>query len=168
MALSHGLAFSRLNKSPPGNISRAKELYKAASQLDAHNLQALTGTIRCQILSGQYDNAEEQLEILNELQMSMGGGENFRNIVVGNVSAYQQMPGKPAEVAEVAYLSSLLAWNKYKDLLKRRRFLQEASNIQIRLMKDGAPRSVLTALAATQPQSLKYHSKPAVLCRLQS
>ncbi|RKO88575.1 hypothetical protein BDK51DRAFT_26131 [Blyttiomyces helicus] len=93
-----------------GNITRARESYLAAVQLDAHNVHAVEGVIRCQLYNGQFDNAEEQLEMFKEIQRAMG------------------------KTAEISYLISMLSWYKYADTSKRLRYLREAVEIQLALV----------------------------------
>ncbi|KAJ3295051.1 Tetratricopeptide repeat protein 21B [Borealophlyctis nickersoniae] len=99
-----------------GNIPQAKDIYQSASKLDPHNPHALHGLIRCQLFNGQFDAAEEQLEILHEVQMVMGRS------------------------AEIAYLSSLLAWYKYNDASKRMRHLKDAVELQLGVVNNGTLR----------------------------
>ena len=40
--------------------------------MDEGNVQALIGVIKCQLMMGKLDEAEQQLEFLNEIQASMG------------------------------------------------------------------------------------------------
>ena len=46
--------------------------YRAAMKLDETSVVALTGVIHCQLLEGQLEDAEQQLEFLNEIQASVG------------------------------------------------------------------------------------------------
>ncbi|KAI8924973.1 hypothetical protein BC831DRAFT_463081 [Entophlyctis helioformis] len=90
-----------------GQTGRARECYNAAASLDAHNVRALEGIIRCQIFAGEYEAAQEQLDIFNELQKSMGRS------------------------AEIAYLNSVLVWKKRSDSHKRLQYLKEAVELQL-------------------------------------
>ncbi|KAL2917694.1 hypothetical protein HK105_202567 [Polyrhizophydium stewartii] len=90
--------------------SRARECYKAAATLDAHNVSALEGIIRCQIFSNEFDEAQEQLDIFNELQKSMG------------------------HRAEIAYLNAILSWKKHRDSMRRLQFLKEAVELQLQVV----------------------------------
>eukprot|EP00668_Euglena_longa_P004314 GGOE01005062.1.p1 GENE.GGOE01005062.1~~GGOE01005062.1.p1 ORF type:complete len:1337 (-),score=400.50 GGOE01005062.1:270-3734(-) len=65
--------------------------FKKASQVDEGNVQALIGVIRCQIMMGKLDEAEQQLDFLNEIQASMGKN------------------------AELLFLGALLTWRKKGD-----------------------------------------------------
>nr|KAJ3420035.1 Tetratricopeptide repeat protein 21B [Polyrhizophydium stewartii] len=93
-----------------GSRSRARECYKAAATLDAHNVSALEGIIRCQIFSNEFDEAQEQLDIFNELQKSMG------------------------HRAEIAYLNAILSWKKHRDSMRRLQFLKEAVELQLQVV----------------------------------
>ncbi|KAI4805728.1 hypothetical protein KUCAC02_010327 [Chaenocephalus aceratus] len=46
--------------------------YKTAMTLDETSVSALTGIIRCQLIEGHIDDAEQQLEFLTEIQQSIG------------------------------------------------------------------------------------------------
>eukprot|EP00794_Sanderia_malayensis_P003381 gene3381-3871_t len=55
------------------NRSRdAIKYYKQAMKIDESSVPALTGIIHCQILEGAFEEAEQQLEFLNEIQQSIG------------------------------------------------------------------------------------------------
>ncbi|KAI9207248.1 uncharacterized protein BJ171DRAFT_561472 [Polychytrium aggregatum] len=90
------------------NLAKAKQSYQQASSLDAHNIHALEGLIRFQLYSGDFDQAQEQLEIFNEIQTSM-----------------ERSP-------EVAYLTSVYVWYTRRDAEKRLKYLQEAVSLQMR------------------------------------
>uniref|UniRef100_A0A4W3HWY6 Tetratricopeptide repeat domain 21A n=1 Tax=Callorhinchus milii TaxID=7868 RepID=A0A4W3HWY6_CALMI len=55
-----------------GKVGQAAKQYMAAMKLDESNMPALTGRIRAQILQGQIQDAEQQLEFLREVQESIG------------------------------------------------------------------------------------------------
>ncbi|CAL8268669.1 unnamed protein product [Lota lota] len=55
-----------------GRIKEAMQWYKTAMSLDETSVQALTGMIRCQLMEGQLEEAELQLEFLTEVQQSIG------------------------------------------------------------------------------------------------
>uniref|UniRef100_A0A3P8VGK7 Tetratricopeptide repeat domain 21B n=1 Tax=Cynoglossus semilaevis TaxID=244447 RepID=A0A3P8VGK7_CYNSE len=55
-----------------GRIREAMKWYKTAMTLDETSVAALTGIIRCQLIEGQLDDAEQQLEFLTEIQQSIG------------------------------------------------------------------------------------------------
>ena len=55
-----------------GDDETALKSFKEASQVDEGNVQALIGVIKCQVMMGKLDDAEQQLEFLNEIQASMG------------------------------------------------------------------------------------------------
>jgi hypothetical protein len=63
------------------------------------------GYIRCQLFEANYESAAEQLEFLNEIQLTMG------------------------KSAEVAYLMSVLSWYYFKNGEKRIKYLKEAVDI---------------------------------------
>ncbi|KAK7082681.1 Tetratricopeptide repeat protein 21B [Halocaridina rubra] len=55
-----------------GRNKEATKYYKNATKLDESSIAALTGIISCQLLDGQVDVAEQQLEFLKEVQRSLG------------------------------------------------------------------------------------------------
>nr|XP_013815924.1 PREDICTED: tetratricopeptide repeat protein 21B [Apteryx mantelli mantelli] len=55
-----------------GKVKEASKWYKTAMTLDETSVSALTGIIRCQLTQGQLEDAEQQLEFLNEIQQSIG------------------------------------------------------------------------------------------------
>uniref|UniRef100_A0A8B9G8L9 Tetratricopeptide repeat domain 21B n=1 Tax=Amazona collaria TaxID=241587 RepID=A0A8B9G8L9_9PSIT len=55
-----------------GKVKEALKWYKTAMRLDETSVPALTGIIRCQLIQGQLEDAEQQLEFLNEIQQSIG------------------------------------------------------------------------------------------------
>ncbi|XP_040296219.1 tetratricopeptide repeat protein 21B [Bufo bufo] len=55
-----------------GRVKEALKWYKAAMSLDESSVSALTGIIRCQVLEGQLQDADQQLEFLMEIQQSIG------------------------------------------------------------------------------------------------
>lgn len=73
-----------------GRIKEALKWYKTAMNLDESSVSALTGIIRCQIIEGQLQDADQQLEFLMEIQHSIG------------------------KSGELSYLRALLAMKKQK------------------------------------------------------
>jgi tetratricopeptide repeat protein 21B len=69
-----------------GEFTAASESYRQASKLDESNVSALAGMIYCQICEGQYDDAEQQLDLFRMIQESVG------------------------RTAELVFLDALLAW----------------------------------------------------------
>ncbi|KAJ8012813.1 hypothetical protein DPEC_G00046770 [Dallia pectoralis] len=55
-----------------GRIKEALKWYKTAMTLDESSVSALTGIIRCQLIEGRLEDAEQQLEFLTEIQQSIG------------------------------------------------------------------------------------------------
>ncbi|POI31442.1 hypothetical protein CIB84_004807, partial [Bambusicola thoracicus] len=55
-----------------GKVKEALKWYKTAMTLDETSVSALTGIIRCQLIQGQLEDAEQQLEFLNEIQQTIG------------------------------------------------------------------------------------------------
>uniref|UniRef100_A0A8C3VMN8 Tetratricopeptide repeat protein 21B n=1 Tax=Catagonus wagneri TaxID=51154 RepID=A0A8C3VMN8_9CETA len=73
-----------------GKVKEALKWYKASITLGENNVSALIGCIQCQLMEGQLQEAEHQLEFLREIQQSLG---------------------KPAELT---YLHAVLAMKKNK------------------------------------------------------
>ncbi|KAM9549015.1 tetratricopeptide repeat protein 21B isoform 2-T2 [Guaruba guarouba] len=55
-----------------GKVKEALKWYKTAMRLDETSVPALTGIIRCQLIQGQLEDAEQQLEFLKEIQQTIG------------------------------------------------------------------------------------------------
>ncbi|KAM4731833.1 tetratricopeptide repeat protein 21B [Anableps anableps] len=56
-----------------GRIKEAMKWYKTAiTNKEKTSVSALTGIARCQLIEGQLDDAEQQLEFLSEIQQSLG------------------------------------------------------------------------------------------------
>ncbi|XP_027210397.1 tetratricopeptide repeat protein 21B-like isoform X1 [Penaeus vannamei] len=60
-----------------GRNKEATKYYKNATKLDESSVAALTGIISCQLLEGQVDVAEQQLEFLKEVQRSLGASPDI-------------------------------------------------------------------------------------------
>ncbi|XP_001096248.2 tetratricopeptide repeat protein 21B isoform X1 [Macaca mulatta] len=55
-----------------GRVKEALKWYKTAMTLDETSVSALVGFIQCQLIEGQLQDADQQLEFLNEIQQSIG------------------------------------------------------------------------------------------------
>ncbi|XP_066543938.1 tetratricopeptide repeat protein 21B isoform X2 [Amia ocellicauda] len=55
-----------------GKIKEAMKWYRTAMTLDETSISALTGMIRCQLIEGHLEDAEQQLEFLTEIQQTIG------------------------------------------------------------------------------------------------
>ncbi|XP_061734928.1 tetratricopeptide repeat protein 21B isoform X2 [Nerophis ophidion] len=55
-----------------GKTKEAMKWYKTAMTLDETSLPALTGIIKCQLMEGRLEDADQQLEFLTEIQQSIG------------------------------------------------------------------------------------------------
>jgi len=71
-------------------IRDAMRAFRTAMKLDETSVAALTGIIKCQLIEGHVEDAEQQLEFLNEIQQSIG------------------------KSSELSYLSSVLCRKKNK------------------------------------------------------
>ncbi|XP_062043519.1 tetratricopeptide repeat protein 21B [Lepus europaeus] len=54
-----------------GKVKEASKWYKTAITLDETSVPALTGCIRCQLIEGELEDADQQLEFLSEIQQSI-------------------------------------------------------------------------------------------------
>lgn len=68
------LAYQLLLRS---QVKEALQTYKKAFNLDETSVTALAGIIHCQILEGQLGEAEQQLDFLREVQVSIGRQANL-------------------------------------------------------------------------------------------
>lgn len=55
-----------------GKVKEAWKWYRTAMTLNESNISAVTGLIRCQLIEGQLQDADQQLEFFSEFQQSMG------------------------------------------------------------------------------------------------
>lgn len=83
-----------------GNIKEAMKYYRNATKLDESSVDALIGMIFCQILDGQLDIADQQLELLKEIHRSTGMTPEM--LFLCGLSSHKQSKG-PEEV--MSYLS---------------------------------------------------------------
>eukprot|EP01135_Chromosphaera_perkinsii_P008100 Nk52_evm16s1129 gene=Nk52_evmTU16s1129 len=92
-------------------LDDASRLYKKAMNLDSAMVAPVHGVIKCQIFNNDLDDAEQQLEFLNEIQVSIGMSP------------------------ELSYLTSLLAWKKSKDSARSLSLIQQASELHFSSLK---------------------------------
>jgi len=59
-----------------GNYGMALDTYKDASRIDESNVEASYGMIYCQLMQGQVEDAEQQLEFLSVIQGSDGSNQS--------------------------------------------------------------------------------------------
>ncbi|CAH3123731.1 unnamed protein product [Pocillopora meandrina] len=71
----------------------AMKAFRTAMKLDETSVPALTGIIRCQLIDGQLEDAEQQLEFLNEIQQSIGKSSELSYLS----AVLQRQKNKPAE-----------------------------------------------------------------------
>ncbi len=79
-------------------------------KLDETSEVALNGMIKCQILEGDLESAEKQLDFLNEIQ-------NTKN-------------------ADICFLSAVLVWRKYHDQERAIRLLNDTYEIHLKSLID--------------------------------
>ncbi|XP_069067179.1 tetratricopeptide repeat protein 21A isoform X1 [Pleurodeles waltl] len=100
-----------------GKMKEASVWYSTAMKLDGSCVAALTGIIWCQILEGQLDEAEQQLEFLREVQESIG------------------------KCKELSYIEAVLATKKEKDEKVAITLLKDAVEIHFASLR-GIPLSM--------------------------
>ncbi|XP_072455058.1 tetratricopeptide repeat protein 21A isoform X7 [Notamacropus eugenii] len=98
-------------------VKEASLWYTEAMKLDESSIAALTGIIWCQILEGNLEEAEQQLEFLKEVQLSLGKSE------------------------VLTFLQALLASKKHKSEQGATALLKEAAELHFSNMQ-GLPLSV--------------------------
>lgn len=92
-------------------VKEAMKTYRAAMKLDETSVVALTGVIHCQLLEGQLEDAEQQLDFLNEVQASVGLS------------------------SELLYLSAILAHKKGEDADKVVQLLNKTIETHFKSLK---------------------------------
>ncbi|XP_072435599.1 tetratricopeptide repeat protein 21B isoform X3 [Chiloscyllium punctatum] len=100
-----------------GKVKEAVRWYKTAMSLDESSVPALTGIIRCQLIEGQLEDAEQQLEFLNEIQQSIG------------------------KSGELSFLRAVLAVKKHKGQDEIIHFLNDAIDVHFSTLQ-GLPLGV--------------------------
>ncbi|XP_027691709.1 tetratricopeptide repeat protein 21A isoform X1 [Vombatus ursinus] len=98
-------------------VKEASLWYTEAMKLDESSMAALTGIIWCQILEGNLEEAEQQLEFLKEVQLSLGKSE------------------------VLTFLQALLASKKHKSEQAATALLREAAELHFSSMQ-GLPLSI--------------------------
>eukprot|EP00929_Paragymnodinium_shiwhaense_P082600 TRINITY_DN4361_c0_g1_i1.p1 TRINITY_DN4361_c0_g1~~TRINITY_DN4361_c0_g1_i1.p1 ORF type:complete len:1382 (-),score=431.24 TRINITY_DN4361_c0_g1_i1:166-3750(-) len=93
------------------DLSKAEDTFRDALAKDETGVRALYGMIRCRIQEGNLDDAAEQLEFLGAIQVSVG------------------------KSPELAFLQSLLAWRKNKDVDAALSLLNETLTLHITAFK---------------------------------
>merc|ERR1719171_2654675 len=94
-----------------GELTKAEETLHLAVAKDETDVRALYGIIHCRIQEGNLEDAEEQLEFLNEIQVSVG------------------------KSPELAFLTSLIAWRKRRDVDAALNLLNETLTLHITAFK---------------------------------
>ena len=97
-----------------GDWTAALDTYKQALQVDDGNLGALHGIIKTQLMLGKLDDAEQQLEFLNQMQIS-------------------ERP------AELCYLVAVMQWKKHRDQEASIKALDEAVSIHTKTCQGQVP-----------------------------
>uniref|UniRef100_A0A7S2HRG3 Tetratricopeptide repeat protein 21B n=1 Tax=Zooxanthella nutricula TaxID=1333877 RepID=A0A7S2HRG3_9DINO len=94
-----------------GELTKAEATFHEAVSRDETDVRALYGIIHCRVQEGNLDDAEEQLEFLNEIQVSVG------------------------KSPDLAFLQSLLAWRKRRDVDAALGLLNETLTLHITAFK---------------------------------
>eukprot|EP00933_Yihiella_yeosuensis_P014694 TRINITY_DN13064_c0_g5_i1.p1 TRINITY_DN13064_c0_g5~~TRINITY_DN13064_c0_g5_i1.p1 ORF type:complete len:1194 (-),score=308.92 TRINITY_DN13064_c0_g5_i1:80-3229(-) len=94
-----------------GDLQKAEQTFHSAVAKDETNVRALYGIINCRVQEGNLDDAEEQLEFLSEIQVSVG------------------------KSPDLAFLQSLIAWRKRKDVETALNLLNETLTLHITAFK---------------------------------
>jgi tetratricopeptide repeat protein 21B len=95
-------------------LGDACEFYHQASTKDETDVTALYGIIHARILEGNLEEAEEQLEFISEIQVSMG------------------------KTSDLAYLGCLIKWRRHRDAEAAITCLNEALTLHITSFKQAA------------------------------
>ncbi|CAJ1394225.1 unnamed protein product [Effrenium voratum] len=88
-------------------LSKAEQTFHSAVAKDETDVRALFGIINCRVQEGSLDDAEEQLEFLSEIQISVG------------------------KSPDLAFLQSLIAWRKRRDAEGALNLLNETLTLHI-------------------------------------
>lgn len=94
-----------------GELAKAEATFHEAVAKDETEVRALYGIIHCRVQEGNLEDAEEQLEFLSEIQVSVG------------------------KSPELAFLQSLLAWRKRRDVEGALNLLNETLTLHITAFK---------------------------------
>ncbi|XP_077159811.1 tetratricopeptide repeat protein 21A isoform X2 [Paroedura picta] len=100
-----------------GKLKEASVWFRQAAELDESSAESLTGIIRCLVLEGKLEEAEQQLEFLKEVQQSTG------------------------KSAVLAYLQAVIALRQNKDEQAARILLSEAADLHFAVLNE-APMSM--------------------------
>lgn len=95
-----------------GDYDKAIAAYQEASRLDEGSVEALQGTTYCQIMQGDLEAAEQQLEFMAVIQQSVG------------------------RTAALAFLDAMLAWRRHKNSAKQVTFLDEALTLHFEELEE--------------------------------
>ncbi|EDO49516.1 predicted protein, partial [Nematostella vectensis] len=135
-----------------GKIRDATKAFRAAMKLDETSVPALTGIIRCQLIEGQLEDAEQQLEFLNEIQQSIGKSAELSYLT----SVLYRKKGKPQE--EVITALNMAIDTHFVSLkglpLGTQYFVQMNPDFLIQVVKD------YLMYAPSEPQSPGQPSPP--------
>lgn len=107
-----------------GDLAGAAELYAQAGVENEMNFDTMLGAIRVQIKRGDLDSAASQLEFLEEMQASLGGGG------VDNGT-----DGAGAVPTSAGLLSAMLAWRRGGDVSGAAARLDEAAGLHLRALR---------------------------------
>ena len=117
-------------KSMLGDYAGAMEMYRDAGRSDETNLAALYGTIYCQVMTGELEDAEQQLEFITAISDSI-----------------DQSPQLP-------YLKALIAWRRSGNAVENINLLVQAERIHFRGLTDRGGTNVFEMFFKLDPDFL--------------
>lgn len=94
-----------------GDLQKAEQTFHQAVAKDETDVRALYGIIHCRVQEGNLEDAEEQLEFLSEIQVSVG------------------------KSPDLAFLQSLLAWRRRRDVQGALNLLNDTLTLHITAFK---------------------------------
>jgi len=113
-----------------GDYAGAMEMYREAGRSDETNLAALYGTIYCQVMTGELEDAEQQLEFIAAISDSI-----------------DQSPQLP-------YLKALIAWRRSGDASEHVQLLEQAEKLHFRGLTDRSVSSIFNNFYGLDPDFL--------------
>lgn len=98
-----------------GDFKGAFQIYQKAATYDEQNMDPLYGMIYCKIKQEQIDDAEQQLEFLNEIGVSFG------------------------KTAQHVFLEAMIEWRKNKNRENACKLLDSCLNLHVTSTKEVPP-----------------------------
>ena len=113
-----------------GDHYGAMETYRNAGQSDETNVAALYGTIYCQVIIGEFEDAEQQLDFLIDISDSI------------------------THSSQVPFLKALLAWRHRGDANEHLRLLQQTESIHFESISSHSASNIFEYYAMLDPDFL--------------